>query len=230
MPKFRPKLVTSHNNPSLTTGVKLFNQHTAGQLNAHNADVKILFFDQFLNSFKDEKNEFSNFVDRLGIKNTSTYKNILSLSKNPQQIANEITAIDILHRQNSKRIKEILSHDISKEIINYFNDSIFESTVNKGTDFFDPNGKGKFRFFSIYAINPDNLNDNTQNLIVILIDPYHLVCPVANRQKNFNKDENRHYTFEKYKECRHSLSDLFKEKFDNSDSVRYIHLNAFASK
>lgn len=90
MPKFRPKLVTNHNNPSLTTGVKLFNQHTAGQLNAHNADVKILFFDQFLNSFKDEKNEFSNFVDRLGIKNTSTYKNILSLSKNPQQLPTKL--------------------------------------------------------------------------------------------------------------------------------------------
>lgn len=33
---FRPKLkIESKNNPSLKTGAKLFNKHTAGKLNAH---------------------------------------------------------------------------------------------------------------------------------------------------------------------------------------------------
>lgn len=43
---FRPRLI--NNNPSLKTGIKLFNKHTAGLLNAHNAHAKVVFLNSFL--------------------------------------------------------------------------------------------------------------------------------------------------------------------------------------
>lgn len=223
---FHPKLIKSNNNSSLKTGVKLFNQHTAGKLNAHNADVDILFLDTFLQSFKDEKNEFSNYIERLGIKNTYIYRNFLALSKNPKKIANEITTIDILHRKNSARIKQILSHEIPSNLINKFDDSIFESVVNRGIDFFDANGKGRFRVFSLYATKRDNLNNEKQILIIFLIDPYHLVCPVADHQRNLTKKENQHKFFKNCKTYKDSLDMVFSSMF-NHTKAHFISLDKY---
>lgn len=216
--RFHPKLFPKkRNNPSIKTGVKLFNNHTAGRLNAHNADVEVLFLNIFLHSFNDSKNKFSNYVTKLGIKNTSTYHNLISLSKSPSQIAKELSPIDIYHRQNSQRIKEILSHEIPSEIIDYFGDSIFESVVERGSDFLDANGKGKFRVFSIYAIDQKNLSNGVQKLIVILIDPYHLVCPVEDKDK----------LYKKYNFCDDSLEAVFQDIFKDSDAVKFVSLDAF---
>uniref|UniRef100_UPI000556F8C1 hypothetical protein n=1 Tax=Lactobacillus kefiranofaciens TaxID=267818 RepID=UPI000556F8C1 len=225
---FRPKLkIESKNNPSLKTGVKLFNKHTAGKLNAHNADIEVLCLDTFLNSFKDEKNEFSNYIRRLGIKGTYIYKDILALCQTPNQIANEITSIDILNRKNSLRIKEILSQGLSSKLIANFDDSIFESVVKRGSDFFDPNGKGKFRVFSIYVIDKEGSIKETQKLVIFLIDPCHLVCPIADKARNLTKSQNRHKIFENQKDCNDSLSDVFYSKFVDSNSIKFISLQAF---
>lgn len=221
----RPKVkLINSNAPDVNLGLKLFNRRKGNILNAHSTQVNVLFLKTFLHSFKDEKNEFSNFIVKLGISTTPLYSKIISLKKNPSQIADEISPIDILHKKNSKRIREILIKCTDRKVIQKFNDSVFESVVDRGNDFFDSNGKGKLRVFSIYAVDAQNLSKIKQYLVVILLDPYHLVCPIRDTCKKLSNIKNQHYIYQKCKDRKDSLEVVFKQEFDDESKKGRISL------
>lgn len=59
----KPKIkLINRNAPDVNLGFKLFNKHKRNVLNAHSAQVNVLFLKTFLHSFKDEKNEFSKYI------------------------------------------------------------------------------------------------------------------------------------------------------------------------
>lgn len=221
----KPKIkLINRNAPDVNLGFKLFNKHKRNVLNAHSAQVNVLFLKTFLHSFKDEKNEFSNFIFKAGIKNTSLFSKIMSLKDDPSQIANEISPIDIWHKRNSKRIREILIRCTDREVIQKFDDSIFESVVDRGNDFLDSNGKGRLRVFSIYAVDTRNFSKIKQYLVVILLDQYHLVCPIRDTRKKLSNIKNQHHIYQHYKNRKDSLEDVFKQDFDNESKKGQISL------
>ena len=177
-------------------------------LNAQSIKPKVAFLHSCLNSLKIANLLFTNYIcgsmenynDSIGI----NFENIFC---NSEVVNNKMRLIN-LSLKNGKRIKSIFSACSNIDFKKY---AIYESYItNKYTQISDGVGKGKFRAFSIYDVENINSEKEESWLIVFLLDPHHLVCPVPSKGKS--RDEINEIEYKKVKGFNCSLEELFQKK------------------
>lgn len=179
-------------------------------LNAESIKAKVAFLHCCLNSKKIENLYFTNYIyGSMENYNDSIGINFENLFCNSDIVNNKMKLIN-LSLKNGERIKEIFSSciDFNIDLEKY---AIYQSYItNEYTQVSDGVGKGKFRAFSLYDVKNINSEKEEYWLIVFLLDPHHLVCPVST--KNKSRDEVNEEEYKKAKEFDCSLKELFRKK------------------
>ena len=177
-------------------------------LNAQSIKPKVAFLHCCLNSLKIANLFFTNYIygsmenynDSIGI----NFENIFCNS----EVVNKRLRLINLSLKNGKRINAIFSACINIDFKKY---AIYESYItNEYTQVSDGVGKGKFRAFSVYDVENINSEKEESWLIVFLLDPHHLVCPVPTKGKS--RDEINEIEYQKVKDFNCFLKELFQKK------------------
>lgn len=200
------------NKSKRLNGLKLFNKHKHF---ARSIQPDVLFYEDFLRSFSNEKLYFSNFVESIGINNTPLDLGMKLISKNPGKLIDNLKSIDLNNRKNSSRIKQILAQSLGTELVEKYNDVIYESYIYNTEYNLDVNSKGTLRFFALYGFQHLNTEFEKAILVVILVDPYHLVCPVSDRSKNLSSEDVMQMQFNRVKFYSRPLKDIFIKYFSS---------------
>lgn len=192
------------------SGLSLMNDHHATDLNAHNAKAQIAFLSKCKESVKLNNLYFSNFLaDRLNVLGGFIDSGIQGLCENPECVNREIKNIKLSY-SNGERIQAIVERILGKDVLSEYQDGIFETDITFGNDLYQ---RGKFRAFLLYAVNDPGEESESQWLVVFLLDPYHLVCPVAVGKKD--ADQVMKEEFLRVKDYTTSINEIFFEKFKN---------------
>lgn len=208
--KFPNLFNKSKDKPKRLNGLSLLNEHKPF---VRSIQPDVLFYKDFLKSFSNEKLYFSNFVEGIGISGTSLDFNMKLISKEPEKLVDNLKSIDLKTRRNSSRIKQILAQALSVDLIEKYNDVIYESYIYSTEYNFDINSKGTLRFFTLYGFQHINTEFEKAILVVILVDPYHLVCPVSDRSKNLSSEDVMQKRFNRVKSYSGSLENTFIKYF-----------------
>lgn len=208
--KFPNLFNKSKDNSKKLNGLSLLNEHKPF---VRSIQPDVLFYKDFLKSFSDKKLYFSNFVESIGIGGTSLDFDMKLISKEPGKLVDNLKSIDLKTRRNSSRIKQILAQALSLELIDKYNDVIYESYIYNTEYNLDINSKGTLRFFALYGFQHINTEFEKAILVVILVDPYHLVCPVSDRSKNLSSEDVMQKQFTQVKSYSGSLENIFIKYF-----------------
>jgi len=171
---------------------------------------------------RDETLHFSNFIpDEMFIWGNRIEADIKAICHEPQLILKKTTPVDF-YRDNGQRVTAILQKVLPDNLLNEYRDGIREADMDN-----DPNQlerRAVFRVFLVYAISEPNTANETNWLVVMLFDPYHLVFPV--RQHKQSKNE---YLLAKYHEVKGyqlTFRDYFEEEFKQVNFISLMDLLA----
>lgn len=211
--KFSPKLFTSTTaTPNLNPPISLIPSGSRNLLNATRLDADVVYEKDFLHSIIDSELHFTNYISK--IKDSKIDDNIKRFADNPNIISNKVKHID-LDMNNGERIRKIISRATDERIINKYSDYIYESDLTLTRYILSE--RGTFRVFSIYAIFNIASDAERHVLIVCLLDPYHLVCPV--KRGTISKQENMIKTFEQYRHYDSSFDKKYNEYFSTKTMI-----------
>lgn len=188
----------------------LFTKPTTS-LEAQDGSANVLFLDKCEKSINLDKLFFCNFLPEL-IKNTETDKVLKRVLGNPDILSNDLQPI-YLDYNNGKRIKSIFSKIIGDELTEKYSNFIYEKRIKADVSL---SQKGRVRIFSLYAV--DNSKDENENYIIVFVfDPFHLVCPVRNKNKTAEE-----VMQDKYKDCcdnEKQFKDFYEENFSKVKTI-----------
>lgn len=210
-PKFSPKLFNT-NKPTIKQPISIFPRHSQGVLKIKSLEAEVVYKKDFLHSIKDSKLHFTNCISEL--KDPMIDENIKGFANNPDIINENLTNIE-LDRQNGNRIKAIISRATGETLVNEFSHYIYESDLKLSQ--YRLNDRGPFRVFSIYAIFNIASDSEKHVLMVCLLDPYHLVCPVSYGAND--KQKSMMVTFRQHENLNSSLEERYGRYFSTEKII-----------
>lgn len=208
---FSPKLFNKV-TPVLEPPISVIPTGSQRLLKIKSLDAEIVYEKDFLHSIKDNELHFTNCIPEL--KDPLIDENIIGFANNPSVISENVTNIE-LDRKNGDRIRAIISKATDEKIVNKFSQYIYESDLKLSK--YRLTNRGAFRVFSIYAIFNIASNDEKHVLMVCLLDPYHLVCPVSYSSNSKQKSMMR--VFDQHKNLNNSFEKRYKEYFPSEKII-----------
>src|SRR5699024_2774615 len=118
------------------------------------------------------------------------------------------------------------------QMVERYDDVIYESSVISDELQMDSKHRGLFRVFAIYGVQHMAENSQTQHWLgIFLLDPYHLVCPVSETSKNSQKTKENFQMlaqnqFKQYKDYGGTFGTIFFNEF-KSIKDKFIFKNIF---
>lgn len=221
MSKVKFNIFPEHNKLNLNLNAKTklnastkLMRNSGESLNASNAEADIMFLSDSLEGNKLSEYNFTDLLTEklLMGKISDAFKPVLD---NPGILSKNLKSIN-LNLNNGKRIKNIFSEVIMEENVEKY-DSLFYETAIKGNEY-KLTEKDCFRAFMVYVAMPDEPKGKNKNLLIVfLLDPYHLVCPVPFRGRT------REEVAKKVFQDKKNYSNTFKQNFNNEfDNIEFI--------
>lgn len=182
-------------------------------------EYNFIFLEGVLDGYFDIELQFSNLVEKKIMCDVNVKENLEKLLDSPQvELNNDKKQLEnstIHYKNNLKRLKKLIfnANGFSKKFEEVYQEGDEEGLLeSKFKGLIDRHGS--FRVFSVFE---ENAITNEPVFIVLLVDPYHMAIPVADKRQK---------SFDEVKTLKHSIKDIFYDK-EKHTKVKFISKEQF---